>query len=147
MIIKIRWYFGCFIQLTIYLYTLKVVYIMNIGHTLRKIRELKGIKQETVASMLNMTAQGYGKIERNETDISLVKLDKIATVFDITVQDILSFDESKYFINTQNNTNNDKIIICGSYHEKETLNQTIKILTDRVDKLEKIISNLTTTST
>ncbi len=42
---------------------------MQIGDKIRKVRELKGLKQEAVADKLDMSATAYGNIERNESSL------------------------------------------------------------------------------
>ena len=49
----------------------------RIGEKIRKIRELKGLKQENIAKELGMSLGGYGKIERGESSISIERLQKI----------------------------------------------------------------------
>ena len=108
----------------------------DIGNNLRKIRELKGLKQESVAKMLNMTMQGYGKIERNETDLTISKLNKLSEVLEVSPLDILTFEEKIPFINQQYNQNNEKVIICHTYHEKEKLEEKLKSLEQKIEQLE-----------
>jgi transcriptional regulator with XRE-family HTH domain len=62
---------------------------MNLGNNIRKIRELKNFKQESIAKSLNITTQGYSKIERNETDITFSKLIKIAEILEVEISDII----------------------------------------------------------
>jgi transcriptional regulator with XRE-family HTH domain len=60
------------------------VNLSKIGSSIRKIREIKGLKQETVAQKLGLTTNGYGKIERGESQVNLDRLNQIAEVFGIT---------------------------------------------------------------
>lgn len=71
---------------------------MNVGDRIKKYRELKNLTQQHVAEALELSLSGYGKIERNETDISVSKLEKIAKVLGTDVSSILNFDD-KNFIN------------------------------------------------
>lgn len=112
---------------------------MNVGEKIKKLRELKNYTQQYMADQLDISQSGYGKIERNETDISISKLEKIAKILDTDIYTVLIFDE-KHFFNTrmekQTNTsvNNqtelfDKII--HQYKEeigylKEVINQLLK---------------------
>jgi transcriptional regulator with XRE-family HTH domain len=50
--------------------------IHKIGEQIKKFRELRNYTQESMASKLRMTSQGYGKIERNEVEITIQKLQK-----------------------------------------------------------------------
>jgi transcriptional regulator with XRE-family HTH domain len=46
---------------------------MNVGEKIKKLRELKNYTQQHMAEELDLSLSGYGKIERNETDISVSK--------------------------------------------------------------------------
>lgn len=65
---------------------------------IKKIRELKNLTREFVADEINMSTSGYGKIERGEVDLTLSKLDKIARVFNVSVDFIFKFNASNFFI-------------------------------------------------
>jgi transcriptional regulator with XRE-family HTH domain len=75
---------------------------MNIGDKIRKVRELKGFKQEYVADKLGMSVTAYGNIERNSSDLTFGKLEQVATVLEVTVQDIINIPEQ---LNIQSITN------------------------------------------
>ena len=49
-----------------------------------------------------MSLSGYSKIERDETDISIKRLQQIAKVLDAHYQQILEFDDKGIFNITQN---------------------------------------------
>lgn len=66
---------------------------MNIGDKIRKVRELKGYKQEYVAGKLGLSVTAYGNIERNESSLTFERLEEIASVLEVTVQDILNIPE------------------------------------------------------
>jgi transcriptional regulator with XRE-family HTH domain len=76
----------------------------NLGTKIKKIRELKDYTQEYMASSLGITITGYGKIERNESEITVSKLQKIAKILDVDYRQILDFDEKQIF-NIQNGDN------------------------------------------
>lgn len=79
---------------------------MQIGNKIKKIRELKNYTQEYMAQSLNLSVNGYGKIERDEVDITLNRLHDIAKILGIDVFQILDFDEKKIFNITHNHNNN-----------------------------------------
>lgn len=78
---------------------------MKIGEKIRYIRILKGYSQENMAEMLGISTTGYSKIERGETDISFSRLEQIAKALDISVIDLLSFQD-KYYVQQTNHTGN-----------------------------------------
>lgn len=79
--------------------------MIEVGENIKKLRELKNYTQEYMAQQLNMSSAGYGKIERNETDISLKRLDEIAKILETSIAHILNFDEKHFFYNIHTNTN------------------------------------------
>lgn len=75
---------------------------MKIGTKLRRIRELRGMKQEAMSTLLGITQAAYSKIENDEVDISLSRLSQIAEKLECKEEDILSFDEKYVFNNCTN---------------------------------------------
>jgi len=69
---------------------------MSVYLNIKKFRELKGIGRSEMASMLGITLNGYGKIERGEVDISIKRLYQLADIFQLTVIDF--FDEKDCLI-------------------------------------------------
>lgn len=74
----------------------------NIGDSIKKFRELKNITREAMASELEMSLSGYSKIERNEVDLTISKIYKIAEILQTDISQILNFDASQIF-NVSNN--------------------------------------------
>lgn len=70
---------------------------MNVGEKIKKLRELKNYTQQYLAEQLDLSLSGYGKIERNETDISISRLEQIATILGVDINTILSFEEKHIF--------------------------------------------------
>jgi transcriptional regulator with XRE-family HTH domain len=71
----------------------------KIGANIKKLRELRNLTQEHMADKLDMSQTGYGNIERDVTDISMSRLQQIAKVLEVTVQDLLGFDANKMIFN------------------------------------------------
>ncbi len=65
---------------------------MKIGNRIREYRERKNLSQENMAEELNMSINGYGKIERNEVDINIERLCQIAKTLDVAPEDLLKTD-------------------------------------------------------
>ena len=79
---------------------------MNIGEKIKKVRELRNYSQEYMASQLDMTQGGYSNLEHNG-DPTYSRLEKIATIFNLSVIDLISFDEQKAFSNYLGNITGD----------------------------------------
>jgi transcriptional regulator with XRE-family HTH domain len=106
----------------------------TIGEKIKKIRELKGYPQKFMADKLNMTPAGYGKIERGETDIAYSKVEEIAKVLEVSTEDLIAFDQQKFF-NSQSNVkgNNNGIII------NDTSKDVKKLYEDKIALLERVL--------
>jgi DNA-binding XRE family transcriptional regulator len=65
---------------------------MKIGCNIRKIREMKNIRQDYIAQQLNLSLTSYGKIERDEVDLNLTRVHQIACVLDVSVNLLISFN-------------------------------------------------------
>ena len=80
----------------------------SIGHRLRKLRESKDLGQDWIAHELGMSVSGYSRIERDEVKITYDKLERIATILNVPVADILNHQEASQVndTTTNNNTNN-----------------------------------------
>jgi transcriptional regulator with XRE-family HTH domain len=91
---------------------------MKIGYKIKKIRDLRGIKQDDIAEQLGISQEHYSKIEANKTNLSMPKLEKIAKILEVNPTDLIDFDESKVL-----NINNHKATQIGYYNEIETVKQ------------------------
>lgn len=89
----------------------------HIGHKIRRIRELKGVKQESLAAELGISRQTVSKIEQSDT-IDDEMLDKIAQALDVPVERIKGFNEDA-IINIISSTLYDN---AGSINNNSTLN-------------------------
>lgn len=117
----------------------------SIGKKIKQLRELRNYTQLYMAQNLNMTVGGYGKIERDETDITIGKLNKIAKILETEISAILNFDSNQVFNQYYNKTatangvvQNQQII--GDHGLSEVFDQLKKEINEMKDKIEKISS-------
>tara|TARA_R110002033_G_scaffold112580_2_gene157932 strand:+ start:3989 stop:4387 length:399 start_codon:yes stop_codon:yes gene_type:complete len=68
----------------------------HIGRKISRIRELRGMKQETLAEELGISQQAVSNIEQSET-IEDVKLEEIANALGVTKEGIKQFNEESIF--------------------------------------------------
>lgn len=78
---------------------------MKIGEKIRTLRELKNLKQENMATAMGISLTAYGNLERGETPITYDKLEQIANILQVTVQDIVNMPD-ELTINNFNSTFN-----------------------------------------
>lgn len=70
---------------------------MKLHEKIRFIRQLKGWSQEEIANKLEMSVNGYGSIERGETDVKLSRLERIAHIFGMELLELLDLNEKTVF--------------------------------------------------
>jgi transcriptional regulator with XRE-family HTH domain len=74
----------------------------HIGRKISRIRELRGIKQETLASDLGVSQQTVSRIEQSET-IEDDVLAKVAGVLGVSAEAIKNYSDEAVIYNIQNN--------------------------------------------
>ena len=88
-----------------------------------------------------MTPGGYGKIERDETDVPYSRLEQISVALGVKTEDLIAFDENSTIniINYSSNTIETQNFYNGKVTdpERELYIKTIKLLEEKVARLEK----------
>ena len=81
---------------------------MEVNEKVKKLRQLNNLTQEQMAEKLNLTFDGYQKLERGERKFDINKLERIATLFGLTLAELLAIDENSSIciINEKNQTSN-----------------------------------------
>ncbi len=113
-----------------------------IGEKIRKIRTIKGFSQDYVSNILNISQAAYSDIENNKSKINLERIQEIANVFELDINDLISFDENQVFNNTFNENSNGyfnvKKVISETFDkEREAYLEQIKTLKEEVFYLRK----------
>lgn len=78
---------------------------MNFGKTIRKIRKLKGYSQYYVATKLAISQRQLSRIENNQSDLKISRLERICEILEIKMEQLLNFDENTLFNTLASNTN------------------------------------------
>lgn len=68
----------------------------HIGRKISRIRELRGMKQESLATALGISQQAISKLEQSE-EIEDSTLEKVAKVLGLTAESIKNFSEEAVF--------------------------------------------------
>ena len=111
---------------------------MNLAKNLRKIRELKGLSQQSVASELGMSQRQYSWLESGEVDIKLTAIERMCTILDIPITELLTFDETILFQSGSHPTPEQQIF----YVELKALYENqIALLKDEVAFLRKQLAD------
>jgi transcriptional regulator with XRE-family HTH domain len=124
----------------------------HIGRKISRIRELRGMKQETLAEELGISQQAVSKIEQSET-IEGDKLEQIAKVLGVTKEGIENFSDEAV-LNIIGNTyhvDNSSAVNYGctfnpldkllEAHEenKKLYERLLKSEQDKIEYLEKLL--------
>jgi transcriptional regulator with XRE-family HTH domain len=111
-----------------------------IGERIRTIRTVKGLSQDYVANMLEISQPAYSDIEKGKSKVNFEKLQNIADIFEMTVQEVISFDEKQIFNNTFNEKSkgffNIKKIVKNSFNNER------KAYQDQINYLKEEIAYL-----
>ena len=115
---------------------------LRIGKKIKQLRELKNYSQDYMASQLKMSVPGYGRIERNEVDVSMERANQIANVLGISLTELISFDE-KYIFNNYANNQNAFVINSELYQDdKKTLMDLVDYLKQQLEAKDALIKEL-----
>tara|TARA_R110002072_G_scaffold303031_1_gene491524 strand:- start:25519 stop:25905 length:387 start_codon:yes stop_codon:yes gene_type:complete len=126
---------------------------MNIvGSRIRKFREEKGVAQENMADLLEITQSNYGRLEKDDKRLSVPKVQKISEALNISISQIFNEQSSKV-IHQNNNESPSAYNVENLYQDNKevydkldvSLEQQIEQLKSQVNFLQKIIdkSNIT----
>jgi transcriptional regulator with XRE-family HTH domain len=116
---------------------------LQIGQKIKKLRELKNFTQSHLASELGITQSAYSKMELGETEVSFSKLTKIAEVFGMSPEEIMTFNEQMIFNVMHNQTGNGFVINKGfTENEKKLYEDQIAHLKEEINYLKKVLDKL-----
>ena len=101
----------------------------HIGRNIAKIREMRGMKQETLADLLGVSQQKISLLENAEV-LEDIKLEPIAKALEISVEALKNFSEDAFFniISNTFNTNDNAIAILRTESYQPTFNPIDKLL-------------------
>lgn len=67
---------------------------MNIAENIKAIREKQGLLQKEVALHIGVDKSTYSKIEKGLREVTVVELQKLTKLFNLTADQILNYDEN-----------------------------------------------------
>lgn len=114
---------------------------VNIGANIRNFRELKGLTREQMAHDLNLSVSAYGNIERNQTDLTISRIQQIAEILEVEMSQILNFDASQVFNIEHNDVFNARAHSKTEYHSPsdEYRDKYIKMLEAENEQLKAFL--------
>src|SRR5690606_8589679 len=92
----------------------------SIGHKIRRLRELKGMKQDTLAKEMGVSRQTLSKIEQSKT-IDENMLAKAATALNIPADAIKAFNDEAAILNISCNFNDHAVNTAYQFNPVERI--------------------------
>ncbi len=105
--------------------------------TVRAMREINQLTQEQMAEKLGMSSNGYSKLERGISKLSLEKLEQIANIFNINVSDLYSAKEKGFFYLFSENNSQDNSTYYANGDMSSVENEKLKLTINHKDEIIK----------
>lgn len=112
-----------------------------VGNKIRKIRELKGFTQDYMASQLEISQRAYSKLENEEIKLDWQRIQKISTILEIELIDLVSFDDNLVFHNSTQSGKINNIYNHFPDELKKSYEDRIKHLEEEVVFLRSLIGD------
>lgn len=110
----------------------------HIGHKISRIRELRGLKQESLAYELKVSQQTVSKIEQSENVEDQI-LEQIAKILGVTPEGVKNFSEEAVFNiignNFSDNSSNNNNYLCTI----NPIEKIIQLYDEKVALLERLL--------
>lgn len=107
---------------------------MTIHENLQSLRKKNNLNQEQMSEKLGMSKNGYGKLERGESRITIEHLEQIANTFNIDIVDLLKDSRDVIFVVGDNHNN------CTNANHYQMDNQEIEKLQLIIQHKDEIIA-------
>jgi transcriptional regulator with XRE-family HTH domain len=117
--------------------------ISHIGRKITKIRELRGMKQESLASLMGVSQQAISKIEQS-AEVEDLALEKIAQALGVTSEAIKSFNEEavfNYFNNFSDNSINQGPIGSHNICNFNPLDKVVELFEENKKLYERLLAS------
>ncbi|MBS9781034.1 MAG: helix-turn-helix transcriptional regulator [Gammaproteobacteria bacterium] len=113
---------------------------MKVNEKIRLMREMNDWTQEDMAEKMSMSLNSYSKLERGESKLYLDKLEKVAEVFDVEINDLLSLNKQGLIFLVNKDISGDNSGLTNYYGCDEQLSFEIekqKIMLNHKDEIIK----------
>ena len=121
---------------------------------IKRQRETKRLRQQDMADMLSMSLRSYQSLESGETKLDIERLEKIATILETTLEDLLRPEGVIIHQEVRDNAYDNKNGLFYNYgigedilnklmtakdSEIESLKEEIKYLKGKIDQLLEVV--------
>lgn len=119
---------------------------MKTYEIIRTLREERNWSQKDMAEKLNMSVNGYAKIERGKNSVNIFRLEQIAAILEVDVHELLPQPENNpaYLIIRGDNNQGSNNLYQGQELsvEIEKLKQTVLHKDEIISRLESELTTL-----
>lgn len=112
--------------------------LFHIGRKIRRLREIKGIKQEALATQLGITHQAISKMEQSAS-IDEEKLKLVADALGVTPETIKNFSEEMAINNISNTYENSHVTMVN--YQFNPIEKIVELYDDKVALLERLLES------
>ncbi len=95
---------------------------MEVYENMKFIRQFKKWSQEEMAEKLDMSLNGYAKIEQGKVDINLSRLKQIAEIFGVKLEQLVGLNDKNVFNFIENHNQHNTFEQTIYKHELEKAN-------------------------
>nr|WP_121269919.1 helix-turn-helix transcriptional regulator [Pedobacter schmidteae] len=117
---------------------------VHIGRKISRIREIRGIKQDALATELGVSQQAISKIEQSE-EVEDSTLEKIAAVLGLTIDGIKNFSEegiTNYFNTFNDNSGSGAFFSSTNHHcTFNPIDKVVELYNEKVELLERLLQS------
>ncbi len=116
---------------------------METGDKIRLLRKKKNITQDDMASSLNISQRAYSKIETGEVTLKIDRLEEIAKILQVSVNDLLTENGYQLFENVHySQIGSGKVINQVNEKERELYEKIIQRQQEEINYLKGLIDVL-----
>jgi len=90
---------------------------MEVHENIKFLRQFKSLSQEQMAEKLDMSLNGYAKIEQGKVDINLSRLKKISDIFGVKLEKLVGLNDKNVFNFIESFHNAAFICLSDSNHQ------------------------------
>ncbi|KQN34317.1 transcriptional regulator [Pedobacter sp. Leaf41] len=112
---------------------------MHLGRKISRIRELRGMKQEMLATELGISQQSISKLEQSE-EIEESTLNKIAEVLGVSADAIKNYSDEAT-ISFIANVYNDQSASYGHYYNFSPIEKIVNLYDEKIALLERLLAS------
>ncbi len=100
--------------------------MMTVQEKIRSLREQNNLTQTDMAVRMNLSQNGYAKLERGESKLNLEKLQQLSDIFNIDITELVNTDKGFNYQYSDNSSSNNYYSNSGQEIEKLHLIITYK---------------------